>query len=130
MQNWKALGLLLGLSAILFSLAVFIIRGARRETVGHEQRRRSTVNRHGRLGDALITEVSEHTIYYSYSLRGVVYTTSQDVTDLQHMLPDEPDRLVGPVSLKYLSSNPANSIVVCEEWSGLRTIESGYTLAR
>ncbi len=122
MQNWKPLGLLLVLSGILFSLAAFIVLGGRRDTQGRERRRRLTVNQYGRLGDALITEVSEHTIFYSYSLRGVVYTASQDVADLRDKLPEDPDRLVGPVSLKYISRNPANSIIVCEEWSGLRTI--------
>ena len=28
--------------------------------------------------------------------------------------------LVGPVTLKYSTRNPANSIIICEEWSGLR----------
>lgn len=120
MQNWKPLGLLLGLSTILFCLATIIILGARRDTRGRERRRRSTVNQYGRLGDALITEVSEQTIFYSYSLSGVVYTASQDVSDLKNILPEEPERLVGPVSLKYIPRNPANSIIMCEQWSGLR----------
>ena len=78
------------------------------------------MNQYGRLGDALITEVSDQTIFYSYSLSGVVYTASQDVSDLKEMLPDEPERLVGQVSLKYIPRNPANSILMCEQWSGLR----------
>ena len=78
------------------------------------------MNQYGRLGDAMITEVLDHTIFYSYSLSGVVYTASQDVSDLKEMLPDEPERLVGQVSLKYIARNPANSIIMCEEWSGLR----------
>ena len=90
MQNWKPLGLLLALSAILFSLAIGIILGARRDTRGRERRRRSTVNQYGRLGDALITEVVGATIFFSYSLSGVVYTASQDVSDLKEILPDEP----------------------------------------
>ncbi len=132
MQNWKLLGLLLGLSAILFGAAVAIILGARQDIRGRERRRRSTVNQYGRLGDALITEVWEQTIFYSYSLSGVVYTASQDVSDLKEILPDGPERLVGPVSLKYIPRNPANSIIMCEQWSGLRvtrrTIESEYRL--
>ena len=38
-------------------------------------------------------------------------------------LPAEPDRLIGVVSLKYSPKNPANSILICEEWSGLRTAQ-------
>ena len=105
MQNWKPLGLLLALSAILFSLAVFIILGTRRDTRGRERRRRATVNQYGRLGDALITEVSEQTIFYSYSLRGVVYTASQDVTDLRDKLPEEPDRV-------YTANNDSSTVSV------------------
>jgi hypothetical protein len=85
-----------------------------------ERRRRSKVNREGRLGDALITEASETTLYYSYTIRGVQYETSQDITALRERLPAEPERLVGVVNLKYSPKNPANSILVCEEWSGLR----------
>ena len=81
--------------------------------------RRATVDQDGRLCYALITEVVGSTIFYSYSLSGVVYTASQDVYDLQEIVPDEPERLVGPVSLKYIARNPANSIILCEQWSGL-----------
>ena len=129
MQNWKPLGLLLALSAILFSLAIGIILGARRDTRGRERRRRATVNQYGRLGDALITEVVAQTIFYSYSLSGVVYTASQDVSDLQEILPDEPERLVGPVSLKYIPRNPANSIIMCEQWSGLHVMRSTESIS-
>ena len=122
MQNWKPLGLLLALSGILFCFATMIILGARRDTRSRERRRRSTVNQYGRLGDALITEVADQTIFYSYSLSGVVYTASQDVSELKEMLPDEPERLVGQVSFKYIPRNPANSILMCEQWSGLRPI--------
>lgn len=120
MQNWKPLGLLLVLSAILFILAFWIIMQTRRDPRDRERRRRATVNQYGRLGDALITEVLADTIFYSYSLSGVVYTASQDISEVKEMLPDDHERLVGPVGLKYITRNPANSIIVCEQWSGLR----------
>lgn len=85
-----------------------------------ERKRRLELHRHGRLGDALITEATEAMLYYSYSVRGVQYEASQDVSALRDRLPAEPERLVGPASLKYSSKNPGNSILVCEEWSGLR----------
>jgi hypothetical protein len=86
-----------------------------------ERKRRLDVHRHGRLGDAVITEANEDLLYYSYSVRGVQYEASQEITALRHLLPVEPERLIGPASLKYSSKNPANSILICEEWSGLRT---------
>ena len=86
-----------------------------------ERKRRLELHRHGRLGDALITEATDAMLYYSYSVRGVQYEASQEITALRHLLPVEPERLIGPASLKYSSKNPANSILICEEWSGLRT---------
>jgi len=85
-----------------------------------ERKRRLDLHRHGRLGDALILEATDALLYYSYSVRGVQYEASQDLNGLRHLLPIEPERLIGPASLKYSSKNPANSMLICEEWSGLR----------
>jgi hypothetical protein len=85
-----------------------------------EQRRRLDINLNGRLGDALLTECHENTLYYTYEVRGVQYAASQDVSSLHGHLPDAPERLGGMVNMKYAAQNPANSILVCEEWSGLR----------
>jgi hypothetical protein len=104
----------------LIGLAVYLVSRMRRSPKDREKRRRLLVNQQGRLGDATITEVAESTIYYDYSVRGVLYTASQDVGDLREQIPSELERLIGPVSLKYSSNNPANSIILCEGWSGLR----------
>jgi len=85
-----------------------------------ERKRRLDLHRHGRLGDALILEATDALLYYSYSVRGVQYEASQDLTGLRHLLPTEPERLIGAASLKYSTRNPANSMLICEEWSGLR----------
>lgn len=89
-----------------------------------EKRRRLQVHRTGRLGDALVLEVSNEAtgtlLYYTYTVHGVEYNASQDVSTLRELLPDEPGRLVGIAHLKYALKNPANSILICEEWSGLR----------
>ncbi len=120
MRTWEQLGLLLVASAFLFALAIWIIFRIRRDPRDRERRRRLSVNQYGRLGDATITEVANDTIFFTYSLAGVVYTASQDVSQVKDMLPNEPDRLIGPVYMKYTPRNPANSIIVCEQWSGLR----------
>jgi hypothetical protein len=104
----------------LIGLAFYLVSRMRRNPKDREKRRRLLVNQQGRLGDATITEVAESTIYYDYSVRGVLYTASQDVGDLREQIPSELERLIGPVSLKYSSNNPANSIILCEGWSGLR----------
>jgi hypothetical protein len=114
-----------GLAAILIAVAIFIALRVHGTPEKRERKRRLSVNRLGRLGDALITEASDTVIYYTYSIRGVQYTASQDVSALREQLPAEPDRLIGIASLKYAPNNPANSILICEEWSGLRIPNAG-----
>ena len=72
------------------------------------------------MGDATIIDVRDCILYYSYELRGVAYTTSQDASEFKDLLPSETANLIGPSAMKYSSKNPANSILICEEWSGLR----------
>src|ERR1700678_3358479 len=88
------------LALVLVALATYIAMRVRRTPEKREKRRRLNVNLQGRLGDAMITEATGDTLYYSYSIRGVQYTASQDVTALRDQLPAEPDRLIGVVSLK------------------------------
>jgi hypothetical protein len=109
-----------GLAVALVMLAITIAFRVHGTPEKRERRRRLTVHRLGRLGDAMITEADETTLYYSYSIRGVQYEASQDVSTLRDRLGAEPDRLIGLASLKYSPKNPANSILICEEWSGLR----------
>jgi hypothetical protein len=116
--------ILAAISIALIGLGVYLFSRMRRNPKDREKRRRLLVNQQGRLGDATITEVSENTIYYEYSVRGVLYAASQDLEDLREQIPSDLERLIGPVSLKYSSNNPANSIILCEEWSGLRGARS------
>jgi hypothetical protein len=109
------------LAAVLVALAVWVVLRVRGNPERRERKRRLWVHHRGRLGDAIITEANESIIYYSYSVRGVQYTASQDVGSLRDHLPSDPERLIGIASLKYATNNPANSILICEEWSGLRS---------
>ena len=83
-----------------------------------ERRRRATLVAGGKMGDATLTEVREPFIFYAYLVRGVEYTASQDVSALRERMPKDLS-LVRSVSVRYDPRNPANSIVVSEEWSGL-----------
>ena len=78
------------------------------------------MNRTGRMGDANITDVRDSVLFYDYQVRGVAYATSQDVSELLHLLPADRSVLIGPAGLKFTPRNPANSILICEDWSGLR----------
>ena len=110
-----------GLSLVLMALAAWILFQVKeRSPQRRERRRRRYINDRGRLADALITEATPNVIYYDYTVHGVRYTASQDIADLQDRLPDQPERLIGAANVKYSQRNPANSILICEEWSGLR----------
>ncbi len=85
-----------------------------------EKRRRQATNQRGKLGDGEIIDIDGTNLFYSYSVAGVGYTTSQDIAALESLLPADRSTLLGPVSIKYLTSNPPNSIILCEDWSGLR----------
>ena len=107
------------LSAI--AAGVLIVVRIRRKPKDKEKLRRLEVNSSGRLGDATIMEISDDVIIYEYSVGGLTYTASQDISQLRELIPADSHRLIGrPASLKYSSQNPANSILLCEEWSGLR----------
>jgi hypothetical protein len=99
---------------------IWILVSTRKNPQEKERMRRLLVNRQGRMGDAMVTDASLDTVYYFYSLRGVEYHTSQDVSTLRDKLPGDPSTLIGPATLKYLPANPSNSILLCEEWSGFR----------
>jgi hypothetical protein len=64
--------------------------------------------------------ISRHIVSYSYSISGVTYQTGQDITGLESQVRLE--RLVAgqPASIKYDPSNPVDSILVADDWSGLR----------
>jgi len=84
-----------------------------------ERRRRAWLVATGKMGDAVLVEMRDTLLFYTYAVRGVEYTASQDIAPLTAKLPPglSPN---GAVSIKYDPRNPANSIVVAEEWSGLR----------
>ena len=105
----------------LIAVGLVVLFRIRRKPKDKEMRRRLSVNLYGRLGDATITDVQDDTIFYSYSVGGVIYAASQDISRLVEFIPCNPELLAGGVaSLKYSPHNPANSIILCEEWSGLR----------
>ena len=121
MNEGFEIGGLLLLAAALIALIVWLVRRAQGTPEQRERRRRLLIHSTGRLGDAEITEVGENTLFYSYLVGGVQYTTSQDVGALRDRLPANLEHLIGPAGLKYSVNNPANSILVCEEWNGCRT---------
>ena len=86
-----------------------------------ERRRRAWLVATGKMGDAALVEIRDDLVFYTYAVRGVEYTASQDISMLSP--PDLSN--VPTVSVKYDPRNPANSIVLAEEWSGLYTSRAG-----
>lgn len=93
-----------------------------------ERRRRLRINRIGRLAEGRIVDLvekpeggngAERLVLYNYSVRGVEYQAAQDIAfwservDLRRVAAGQATRV------KYDPHNPTNSIVLCEEWSGI-----------
>ena len=114
------LSLLTLLAVLLMAAGLYLLFSSRLTPAERERKRRLAVNRSGRMGDATVIDVRDCTLFYFYEVRGVSYATSQDATEFQSSLPAETAMLIGPAGIKYSARNPANSIVICEEWSGLR----------
>jgi len=74
-------------------------------------------NRHGNGTSSLGT--LPKLLFYTYSISGVTYETAQDITGLEEQL--HLDRVAAgqTASVKYDPSNPSNSILLADDWSGL-----------
>ena len=117
-NHYFQFGLAIAVAAVV---AVTILLLRKKESPEERERlRRLTVYKEGRVFEGLVTDVDEQLIHFSYNVSGVEYQATQDISALRYMLPSAVHLVIGPTSLKYLVNNPANSIVLCEEWTGLR----------
>jgi hypothetical protein len=110
--------------AVVGLAAFFGYRAWRRSRVTpaeRERRRRNALVARGKITDATLVEIQDTVLVYTYLVRGVEYTASQDVGSLIEQMPSAMGLGVGSVSVRYNSGNPANSIVLAENWSGLRS---------
>jgi hypothetical protein len=94
-----------------------------------ERLRRAALVSHGKMGDATVLEIRGDLVLYSYAVRGVAYTASQDLAPLRSFLPPDLSAAIGPVLVRYEAQNPANSIILAEDWSGLRVHSSPRKIA-
>ena len=105
-----------------------------------ERDRRDALVKSGRIIDATVLDISElsaeetgrplglQLILYQYDVAGVTYECSQDVTLLQHLVDIHKIRLSFPASERYDPHNPGNSLIVAENWSGLRDTANSIPL--
>lgn len=116
-----------------FALAVGGYSLLRRKSKGPaelERERRVWLDGIGRITDGTVIDVHElppqnghHAavlLIYKYDVAGVSYECSQDVTYLRQWINLHSCRLGLPTSVKYDPHNPGNSLVVSENWMGLR----------
>jgi uncharacterized membrane protein YdfJ with MMPL/SSD domain len=66
---------------------IFVVLRIRRKPKDKEKLRRLEVNSSGRLGDATITDITDDAIIYDYSVGGLTYTASQDISQLRELIP-------------------------------------------
>jgi hypothetical protein len=94
-----------------------------------ERERRLRISEIGRITTGTVIDVSElesgkqgelQLLIFRYDVSGVSYEASQDVTHLRHLVDLHTCRIGLPASVRYDPSNPGNSIVVAETWTGLR----------
>jgi hypothetical protein len=108
-------------------LALLAYRAWKRSRITPEERerqRRLWLVATGQICDASLVEIRDDLVFYSYAVRGVEYTASQDISRLGQRIPNDLSAM-GSVSVKFDPRNPANSIVIAEEWSGLRASKAG-----
>jgi len=113
-----SMGLLAVLVAIVAIMGHRAWKLSRTSPAERERQRRTQLVRSGKMGDATLMDMQESNLFYAYLVRGVEYTASQDVSLLKDQIPADLS-LLSSVSVRYDPKNPANSIVVSEEWSGL-----------
>ena len=105
--------------ALLATIGIRAWRASRITPEDRERRRRAMLVGRGKMGDAVLVEVRDDLLFFTYSVRGVEYTASQDISAMKDRFPLDLTS-VAAVAVKYLPENPANSIVLAEDWSGLR----------
>lgn len=88
-----------------------------RKKADPEVLRRALIDAQGRIIEGVVTDHRDGTVYYTWRWRGIDYESSQDIRALVDRLPPA-DRMIGPVSVKFLLRVPSNSIVISENWSG------------
>ena len=134
---------------ILAALGVFFwLRRKPLDDAAIERERRAYLNRVGRIVEGQVLEVVEHAgeaappaaakprpaaaaksrvesrlplrlLYYTYAISGVTYETAQDITGLEERLHLTRVAAGQTASVKYDPSNPSNSILLADDWSGL-----------
>jgi hypothetical protein len=125
----------LACTAALVTLVLWLVLHKRPTAEELERARRQFLVQSGRLVDGMLFDICEVEVpaqgkdapartltmlLYSYRIAGVDYECSQDITDIPDVVDAAQVRAGFPCTARYQPGNPQNSIVVAEEWNGLR----------
>jgi hypothetical protein len=128
MNLFRLYALLLGGTGLAVAASYFLRRKPK-SAADIERQRRAFLDQVGRITDGTVIDVQELAfdgqraatmLIYQYDVAGVSYEASQDVTYLRQWINLHSCRLGLPTSVKYDPQNPGNSLVVSENWMGLR----------
>ena len=127
-SEWE-LGAGLGTIVGLAVLGLWLVTRKRPTPEELERARRKFLVQSGRIVDGMLLDICDvdgeggrnlSMLLFNYRIGGVDYECSQDITDMGAILDAAHVRAGFPCSVRYQPGNPQNSIVVAEEWSGLR----------
>ena len=128
MNPFRLYTLILGGTGVAFGMYL-LLRRKPKSPEDLERKRRAFIGQVGRITDGTVIDVQElpfdgrrsaTMLIYQYDVAGVSYEASQDVTYLRQWINLHSCRLGLPTSVKYDPQNPGNSLVVSENWMGLR----------
>ncbi len=134
-QNTRLIATLAASVAGVFLVAWIIIRirhWRRRSPEEIEKLRRLDIHRRGRIVSGQILDFTEpesgkpgaRLVIYKYDVAGVTYESAQDICALPRIVTLVRRRIGRVISVKVDPRVPANSILACEQWSGVPEAES------
>lgn len=115
--------------AVLGGLVAWVLLRNRPTEEELERQRRKFLVQSGRLVDGMLLDICEMNsddgraltlLLFNYRIGGVDYECSQDITAMGAVIDAAQVRAGFPCSVRYQPGNPQNSIVIAEDWSGLR----------
>lgn len=145
LQNGREALPIIGLAIFAMLILYFWLRRKPDDPAEIERQRRAYLNKVGRIVEGQVLEIADHAreaketkqagmfgkprpgaangtrklIHYTYSISGVTYETAQDITGLEERLVLNRVAAGQTASVKYDPSNPSNSILIADDWSGL-----------
>jgi hypothetical protein len=127
--NLWEIGTSIVLLAAVAALVLWLVFRKRPTPEELERARRQFLVQSGRIVDGMLLDVCEVAaedgrtltmLLFHYRIGGVDYECSQDITDMPGIVDVTQVRAGFPCSIRYQPGNPHSSIVVAEQWTGLR----------